>query len=201
MNKQKGALFVLSGSSGAGKSTVIKELFRQCENLYFSVSATTRTPRCGEADGVSYRFVSHDCFADMIKRGKLLEYVEYVGNFYGTPSEPVIEKLNAGVNVILELEVRGAMSVKEKMPDAVTVFITPPSFSELEKRLRGRNTESEEVIQGRLTTAQDEYRLMQSYDYIVINDDVQRAVTEIMSVICAEHCKTSRRIADIQVKL
>ncbi len=200
MNKHKGALFVLSGSSGAGKSTVIRELFRQCENLYFSVSATTRAPRFGETDGTSYRFISKESFKDMIERGKLLEYVEYVGNFYGTPTEPVVEKLEQGINVILELEVRGAMWVKRKMPDAVTVFITPPTFSELEKRLRRRNTEPEEVIQGRLRTAKDEYCLMENYDYIVINDSVDRAVAEIMAIICAENCKTSRRKADIEVQ-
>lgn len=195
-----GVLLVLSGSSGAGKSTVIRELFRQCPDLYFSVSATTRAPRAGERDGVSYRFLSRDGFQEMIQGGKLLEYVEYVGNFYGTPCEPIYEKLGEGRNVILELEVNGAMSVKAKIPEAVTVFITPSTFSELERRLRARGTESEEKIEGRLRTALCEYRIMKNYDYIVLNDSVKEAAGELTAILRAEGCRTKRRIGKISLK-
>jgi guanylate kinase len=198
-NDSGGVLFVLSGSSGAGKSTVIRELFKRCPDLYFSVSATTRLPRFGEVDGKSYRFVSREYFKEMIEKDKLLEYVEYVDNFYGTPSEPVIEMLGQGKNVILELEVNGAVAVKSRMPDAVTIFITPPSFTELERRLRMRGTESEEKIQARLRTALCEYQIMKKYDYIVLNESVSKAADELMSIICAENCRAARRIGKVGI--
>ncbi len=190
----KGKLFVISGPSGAGKSTVIGRLLKQLDKAYFSISATTREPRKGEQDGVDYYFMKKDEFEQLIKDGQLLEYAEFVGNYYGTPAIPVDEKLNAGYDVILDIETQGAEQVLAKRPDAVSVFIFPPSFAILEQRLRSRGTDSEEKILGRLAQAKVECRKAEMYDYIIINDRVETACDEAMAIITAEKCRTAGRL-------
>ena len=194
MNDRKGKLIVLSGPSGSGKSTVISRLFELRDKLYFSISATTRKPRPGETHGVEYFFISHEEFLKMIENDELLEHAEYVGNFYGTPRAVIEEKLCAGIDVILDIETQGAMQVKEKMPECVTVFLIPPKFSELSKRLHSRSTESEETIAGRLDTAKREYARAKGYDYIVINDVVDDAARELEAIITAEKCRACNRL-------
>ena len=161
---QKGLLLVVSGPSGCGKGTVLKEVMQQ-QDLYYSVSLTTRAPRPGEVDGVQYHFVSKEQFEEMIARDEVLEHAEFCGNYYGTPRDAVEAMRNEGKNVILEIEVQGAQQVMQKCPDAVSIFIAPPSMTELEKRLRGRGTEAEEVIQKRLATASGELKDAPNYKY------------------------------------
>ena len=192
--KERGQLIVLSGPSGVGKSTVIAELLGQRKDIYFSVSFTTRVPRVGEADGVNYNFVDRAEFERMIAAGELLEHAEYVGNYYGTSMRVIEEKLAAGVDVLLDIEVQGAAKVRARCPEAALIFIIPPSFEELERRLRGRNTDSEEVIAGRLQKAREEYRQIPSYDYLVVNDSVSEAAGEIISILTAEACRTRNRL-------
>ncbi len=192
--KERGQLIVLSGPSGVGKSTVIAELLGQRRDIYFSVSFTTRAPRVGEADGVNYNFVDRAEFERMIAAGELLEHAEYVGNYYGTSMRVIEEKLAAGVDVLLDIEVQGAAKVRARCPEAALIFIIPPSFEELERRLRGRNTDSEEVIAGRLQKAREEYRQIPSYDYLVVNDSVSEAAGEIISILTAEACRTRNRL-------
>ena len=185
MNNQKkeGRLIVLSGPSGTGKSTVISALMKMHDNLAFSVSATTRKPRPGEVDGKDYFFVSHEQFAEMVAQGQLLEHAEFVGNCYGTPRGPVVEKLRSGTSVLLDIEVQGAMQVMESMPEAVSVFLLPPSLEILEQRLRSRGTESEEVIAKRLETARGEIRYSDRYDFTVINDIAEKAAAQLLEII------------------
>ena len=183
---EPGLVFVISGPSGCGKSTILRELFARRDKLYFSVSATTRAPRKGERDGVDYRFLSKEQFLSLLSQDELLEHAEYVGNYYGTPAGPVREHAAAGEDVMLDIEVQGARQVKEKLPDAVTVFIAPPSIEELGRRLRGRLTDSEEKIKKRLETAKTELELSSSYDYVIINDYVDRAVDELISIMDTE---------------
>ena len=192
--KERGQLIVLSGPSGVGKSTVIAELLGQRKDIYFSVSFTTRAPRVGEADGVNYNFVDRAEFERMIAAGELLEHAEYVGNYYGTSMRVIEEKLAAGVDVLLDIEVQGAAKVRARCPEAALIFIIPPSLEELERRLRGRNTDSEEVIAGRLQKAREEYRQIPSYDYLVVNDSVSEAAGEIISILTAEACRTRNRL-------
>ena len=192
--KERGQLIVLSGPSGVGKSTVIAELLGQRKDIYFSVSFTTRVPRVGEADGVNYNFVDRAEFERMIAAGELLEHAEYVGNYYGTSMRVIEEKLAAGVDVLLDIEVQGAAKVRARCPEAALIFIIPPSFEELERRLRGRNTDSEEVIAGRLQKAREEYRQIPSYDYLVVNDSVSESAGEIISILTAEACRTRNRL-------
>lgn len=191
--KSRGQLFVLSGPSGVGKSTVISELMGQRSNLYFSVSSTTRAPRVGEADGVNYNFVTRDEFERMIREGELLEYTEYVGNYYGTSLKLIEDKLSSGIDVLLDIEVNGAANVRKRCPDAVLIFIIPPSFEELSRRLHARNTDNEDVIEGRLQTARREYQRIPEYDYLVVNDKVSNAVREIESILIAESCRPKIR--------
>ena len=191
--KIKGQLIVLSGPSGVGKSTVIAELMGQRDNIYFSVSYTTRKPRVGEQDGVNYNFVDRAEFERMIADNELLEYAEYVHNFYGTSLKAIQDRLNAGIDVLLDIEVQGAAKVREKCPDALFIFIIPPSFEELSRRLHNRNTDSEDVIQGRLEKAKVEFREIPKYDYLVINDKVSNAVAEIESVLKAAECRVQNR--------
>ena len=179
----KGLLIVYTGASGVGKGTIMKELLAKNPNLRLSVSATTRAPREGEADGREYYFVSHKQFDELIAEDGFLEHAEYVGNKYGTPKEPVFRMLSEGLDVILEIEVKGFLQVKKAYPDCVSVFIAPPSFEELQARLRGRGTESEEVIAERLKTAEQELQSKSLFDYVVINDDVERAANEVLSII------------------
>ena len=191
--KERGQLIVLSGPSGVGKSTVIAELFAQRSNIYFSVSYTTRQPRVGEQDGVNYNFVSREEFERMIADDELLEYAEYVDNYYGTSMKLIQEKLDAGIDVLLDIEVQGAAKVRARCPDALFIFIIPPSFEELSRRLHRRNTDSEEVIAGRLAKARQEFREIPKYDYLVINDKVANAVHEIEAIMTAAECRVSSR--------
>lgn len=191
--KERGQLIVLSGPSGVGKSTVIAELFAQRSNIYFSVSYTTRQPRVGEQDGVNYNFVSREEFERMIADDELLEYAEYVDNYYGTSMKLIQEKLDAGIDVLLDIEVQGAAKVRARCPDALFIFIIPPSFEELSRRLHRRNTDSEEVIAGRLAKARQEFREIPKYDYLVINDKVANAVHEIEAILTAVECRVNSR--------
>lgn len=187
----KGLLIVVSGPSGAGKGTVVGELIKN-EGYALSVSATTRSPREGETDGVNYFFKTIDEFKKMIADNDFLEYAEFCGNFYGTPLPYVRQMLDEGKNVILEIEVKGAFQVKRSLPEAVLVFLAPPSLGELENRLRGRGTEAEEVIQRRMKRAAEEMELFAEYDYIVVNTEVEKAVSDIRSIVTAERLKTDR---------
>ena len=192
--KKRGQLIVLSGPSGVGKSTVISELLSERSDIHFSVSFTTRQPRVGEADGVNYNFVSRETFEGMIAREELLEHAEYVGNYYGTSLKVIQEKLDAGIDVLLDIEVQGAAKVRAKCPDAVFIFIIPPSFEELSRRLHRRATDAEEVIQGRLQKAREECKQIPNYDYLVVNDKVSEAAGEIIAILTAESCRTKHRI-------
>lgn len=186
----RGVLVIVSGPSGAGKSTIISGVSKRRSDIRFSVSVTTRAPRAGEADGVDYWFRTREQFREMIREDAFLEYAEYVGNCYGTPKEPVDESIASGYNVLLDIEVQGAAQVMEKRPDAVSVFLCPPSLAELEHRLRSRGTDSEEKIRERLLTASREYALAHKYDYIVINDVVEDAVRDLDAIITAERCRS-----------
>lgn len=191
--KERGQLIVLSGPSGVGKSTVIAELLGGRKNIYFSVSYTTRSPRVGEQDGVNYNFVTHEEFERMIADNELLEHAQYVGNYYGTSLKVIQDKLAAGIDVLLDIEVQGAAKVRERCPDAVFIFIIPPSLEELSRRLHGRNTDSEEVIAGRLEKARTEIKEIPHYDYLVINDKVSNAVHEIEAILTAAECRVANR--------
>lgn len=194
MKRNKGKLIVLSGPSGAGKSTVIAKLLELRDDISFSVSATTRQPRPGEEEGVNYYFKSLEEFEDMIRTGEFLEYARYAGNFYGTPRRPIEELLAAGRNVILDIEVQGAFQVRNAMPEAPLVFLCPPGMDELERRLRGRGTDSEDKILVRLETAKGELKRAREYDYIVINDVAADAAAELDAIITAEQCRAADRI-------
>lgn len=191
----RGLLIVLSGPSGVGKGTVRKALFEMPEQEFvYSVSMTTRPPRPGEVDGVDYYFVTKEEFERQIAAGNLLEYAEFVGNYYGTPKDKVEEQLNKGKEVILEIEVNGAFQVREKCKDAVFVFLVPPTRKALYERLKSRGTECEERILARIAKADKEFKLAHQYDYIVVNDEIYNAADRIMAIIRAEHAKTFRSI-------
>ncbi|ARD49247.1 guanylate kinase [Sporosarcina sp. P37] len=193
MYKHRGLLIVLSGPSGVGKGTVRKELFSSPDTNYeYSISMTTRNPREGEVDGVDYFFRSKEVFEEMIGEGKLLEYAEYVGNYYGTPLDYVNATLDAGRDVFLEIEVVGAAQVREKVPNGLFIFLAPPSLSDLETRLIGRGTEASDIIADRVLKAREELEMMHLYDYVVENDEVSKACDRINAIVTAEHCRRER---------
>ncbi|WP_088809502.1 MULTISPECIES: guanylate kinase [Listeria] len=192
---ERGLLIVLSGPSGVGKGTVREAVFRDPETKFeYSISMTTRKPREGEQEAVDYYFRSREEFEQAIADGKMLEYAEYVGNYYGTPLDYVEEKLANGIDIFLEIEIQGAMQVKKRMPEGVFIFLTPPDLGELKNRLIGRGTETLEVVEARMKTAKEEIEMMASYDYAVVNDVVLDAVRKIKGIVETEHLKTERVI-------
>ena len=191
---RRGRTFVVSGPSGVGKSTVLKALLASRPNLYFSWSATTRSPRPVELDGFRFHFMDVESFRKWIAMDQFLEYAEYVGNFYGTPKKFVDDAMEAGKDVILDIEIQGAIQVTSKRPDTVRIFIAPPSWEELERRLRHRNTDTDEKIRERLLQAKRECAEAGRYGYIVVNDDPDKAARELDAIITAEKCKMADRI-------
>ncbi|WP_243354290.1 guanylate kinase [Bacillus litorisediminis] len=193
MKGKKGLLIVLSGPSGVGKGTVRKAIFSKEDTEYeYSISVTTRKPREGEIDGVDYFFKTRDEFERMIERGELLEYAEYVGNYYGTPVDYVRKTIDDGKDVFLEIEVQGAKQVREKFPEGLFIFLVPPSLRELKSRITGRGTETEDIIQNRMQAAKEELSLMNLYDYVVVNDKIESACDTINAIVKAEHCRRVR---------
>ena len=188
--ERQGILAVVSGFSGAGKGTLMKELLRRYDNYALSISATTRSPREGEVDGREYFFVSKERFQQMIEEGSLVEYAQYVNHYYGTPKEYVMRQMAQGKDVILEIEIQGALKVKKRFPEALLLFVTRPSAEELCRRLVGRGTETIEVINARLRRAAEEASGMEAYDYLLINDDIDRCVEEMHSLIQLQHRRT-----------
>ncbi|MBR5944172.1 MAG: guanylate kinase [Lachnospiraceae bacterium] len=185
MSNPRGILIVISGFSGAGKGTVVNELVKDKDSYALSISMTTRNPRPGDVDGVNYFFVTKDKFESTIKEGGLLEYAVYCDNYYGTPKKYVEDQLAAGKNVILEIEIQGALKIKEQFDDAVLFFITPPSIDELVRRLRARGTETEDVIMKRVTRAAEEAKGIEEYDYLIVNDQLDECVSNIKNVVAA----------------
>lgn len=190
---EKGRLIVVSGPSGAGKSTVVFKAINGRDKMCFSTSVTSRKPRPGEVDGREYFFIDAENFEQMVRNDELLEHAVYVGNYYGTPRKFVEDKLADGDSVFLDIEVQGARQVKKKMPDAIMIFLIPPSLGELKKRLESRGTETEETIKGRLARAREEYAEADFYDYIVVNDDIDAAANELLSILTAEKCRFAAR--------
>ena len=189
----KGILIVVSGFAGAGKGTIMNRLISEYPDYALSVSATSRSPRPGEQEGVNYFFKTREEFEDMIGKDEFLEYAEYVGNYYGTPRAFVDRKLNEGKNVLLEIEIQGAMQIKEKYPEALLVFVMPPSARELKNRLTKRGTETEDVIEKRMKRAVSESEGIENYDYIVINEDVDKCTALLHNIIQSAACTPSRR--------
>ncbi len=190
---KKGLLFIISGPAGSGKGTIVSRV-RELAQFDFSVSATTRSPRPGEEHGVHYYFIDKAEFEKKIENGEMLEHAQYVGNYYGTPKKPVEDTLAAGRNIVLDIEVQGALQVKEKMPDAVMIYILPPDYETLLSRIRGRGTETEEVIQKRMTQAKTEIESFPKYDYVVVNDTIEEAAADILSILRTENMRTSRNL-------
>ena len=190
---QKGLLVIISGPAGSGKGTIVSRL-RELAPFDFSVSATTRKPRPGEQHGVHYYFVDKTEFEKKIAEGEMLEYAQYVGNYYGTPKKPVEEALSEGKNIILDIEVKGALQIKEKMPEAIMIYVLPPDYETLLARIRGRGTETEEVIQKRMNEAKTEIKTFPRYDYVVINRDggIERAAEDVLTILRAEKMRTLR---------
>lgn len=185
----KGILIVVSAPSGCGKGTILAEILKSDE-FYYSVSATTRQPREGETDGVNYHFLQKDQFENLIENDGMLEYAQYCGNYYGTPRDKVFQKLDEGKNVILEIEVQGAMQIKKKCPDAVFIFIAPPSVQELKRRLEKRGTESAEIINQRVSEAAHEISFAHEYDYIIVNGELDKAVEDFKTVIHSQKLRS-----------
>lgn len=198
MNNKEGILVVFSGFAGSGKGTIMKELIKRYPEKYaLSISATTRNPRPGEEDGREYFFKTKEEFENLISRGEMLEYANYVGNYYGTPKEYVFSKLGEGKDVILEIETQGALKVKQQFPDTLLMFVTPPDIDTLFDRLTGRGTEDSETILKRMSQAGNEADVMHQYDYWVINDSIEECVNQVHSIICNEHFRMNRNIQSI----
>lgn len=204
MNKfqydKKGLLIVISGPSGAGKGTVCKTLLKKVRDLNISISMTTRKPRVGEIEGINYYFVQEDYFKKMIEKGELLEYARVYDNYYGTPKRKVLEKLNQGKDVILEIDIQGALKVKSQFPKGVFIFIMPPSMEELKNRIQKRGTETEEEVTKRFQSSYREINYVSKYNYIVINDKIEKAVERVKSIIIAEKCRVDRLKEDTILK-
>ncbi len=200
MGSNKGLLIVVSGPSGAGKGTICKELLKNNSKINVSVSTTTRLPRVGEKDGINYFFINKNKFENMINNDEFLEYAKVYDNYYGTPKEYVIENMENGKDVLLEIDIVGALQVKERFKDAVFIFILPPSLEELKSRIVGRGTESVSDIEKRYGSAVSEIKQVIKYDYAVVNDDVPTAVEDIESIIKAEKCKVLRNYEEILSK-
>lgn len=181
----RGTLFIISAPSGTGKGTIVSRVLKSDPNIHFSVSATTRAPREGETDGVNYFFMTKERFAELAENGGMLEYAEFCGNYYGTPKQAVLSQLEAGHDVILEIETVGAAKVMASCPEAVSIFILPPSLKTLEDRLVGRATDSQDVIKRRVAEAEREIKKAYEYDYVVVNDDLEKAVSEVITVMTA----------------
>ena len=196
MNKfqhdKRGLLIVISGPSGAGKGTVCKALLKEVKDLNISISMTTRKPRVGEIDGINYYFVQEDYFKKMVEERELLEYAKVYDNYYGTPKRKVLEKLNQGKDVILEIDIQGALKVKSQFSEGVFIFIVPPSMEELENRIKKRGTETEEEVAKRFQSSYKEINYVSKYNYIVINDEIEKAVERVKSIIIAEKCRVDR---------
>ena len=190
---EKGKLIVISGPSGAGKSTVVNRAIQGRTDMCFSTSVTTRSPRPGEVDGKDYFFIDQEHFQQMVERGELLEHASYVAHSYGTPRAFVEKQMDDGYNVILDIEVHGARQVKEKMPEAVLIFILPPSMEELRRRLESRGTDSGDVIEARLLRAKEELKEASIYDYIIVNDKIDDAAADFAAILKAEHCRFAHR--------
>ena len=190
----KGLLIVISGASGTGKGTVCKKLLEDLPQMFYSISATTRQPRNGEVDGREYFFIGVEQFKSWLAEDKFLEYAEVYGNFYGTPLHKIEERRNNGVDVLLEIDVQGALKVMSKCPDGVYIFLLPPSIEELRNRIKNRGTESPESLKRRIESAQNEIATAKNYQYVVVNDEVDAAVDKIKAIITAEHCKVERQL-------
>ena len=197
----KGLLLIISGPSGVGKGTICREYIKNHDDCALSVSATTRSPREGEIHGESYFFMTHDEFRKKIDEGGFLEHAVFCENYYGTPKDAVMRMLESGKNVILEIEVQGALQVRSHYPEAVFIFVIPPSLDELEERLRGRGTETDEVIAKRLDRAKAEFKYIDKYNYVLVNDTVAAATERLQAIITAEKCVMSRNYKSINEKL
>lgn len=188
----KGLMISVSGPSGVGKGTIIEEVRKLFPDCKHSISVTTRAPRGEEKDGVEYYFRTREEFEKLVAEGEILEYDEYVGNYYGTPATPLIEKSNEGHDVLLDITIAGSLALKKKFPQAVTIFILPPSFKQLEERLKGRGTETDDLVAKRLNKSKEEVLSANKFDYVVVNDDLTKAVDDIVSIMKAEKCRYSR---------
>ena len=190
----KGGIFIISGPSGSGKDSVMKKVFEKQLDIAFSISSITRAMRPGEVEGEKYNFISRERFEEMIKNDELLEHNVFVGNYYGTPKAPVINCIENGKDILIEVDVNGAIQIRDKMPEAVSIFIMPPSLDILKKRLTGRGTDSEDVIEKRLNEALREIASAKDYDYIVVNDDLETAANDFVSIMLIDKFKTDRNL-------